>query len=31
VSLPQWRPDAPIDHTLSVAERLMAGGIARKR
>lgn len=31
VSLPEWRPEAPIAHNLSVAERLMAGGIARKR
>jgi SAM-dependent methyltransferase len=30
VSLPEWRPEVPIDHELSVAERLMAGGIARK-
>ena len=31
VSLPEWRPETPIDHEMSVAERLMAGGIARKR
>ncbi|GLW33783.1 SAM-dependent methyltransferase [Actinoplanes regularis] len=31
VSLPEWRPETPISHDLSVAERLMAGGIARKR
>lgn len=31
VSLPEWHPAAPLDHDLSVAERLMAGGIARKR
>lgn len=31
VSLPEWRPAAPIGHNLAVAERLMAGGIARKR
>jgi SAM-dependent methyltransferase len=30
VYLPQWRPETPIDHELSVPERLMAGGIARK-
>ncbi|MFK3983803.1 SAM-dependent methyltransferase [Micromonospora sp. NPDC050397] len=30
VSLPEWRPESPIDHELTVAERLMAGGIARK-
>jgi hypothetical protein len=30
VYLPEWRPEAPIDHELTVAERLMAGGIARK-
>jgi hypothetical protein len=31
VSLPEWRPETPIGHDLSVAERLMAGGMARKR
>ncbi|GGN94752.1 hypothetical protein GCM10010112_84430 [Actinoplanes lobatus] len=31
VSLPEWRPETPISHDLSVAERLMAGGVARKR
>ncbi|SHN44272.1 SAM-dependent methyltransferase [Cryptosporangium aurantiacum] len=31
VSLPEWRPDEPIVEELTVAERLMAGGIARKR
>ncbi|GAA3751204.1 SAM-dependent methyltransferase [Plantactinospora mayteni] len=31
VPLPQWRPESPIDHDLTVAELLMAGGIARKR
>jgi SAM-dependent methyltransferase len=31
VSLPEWRPDEPIAHEMTVAERLMAGGIARKR
>jgi hypothetical protein len=31
VSLPERRPEEPIGHELSVAERLMAGGIARKR
>jgi hypothetical protein len=31
VPLPQWRPETPITHDLTVAERLMAGGIARKR
>lgn len=30
VSLPEWRPETPITGELTVAERLMAGGIARK-
>ncbi|MGW4463911.1 SAM-dependent methyltransferase [Micromonospora sp. NPDC004704] len=30
VSLPEWRPETPVDHELSVAERLMAAGMARK-
>lgn len=30
VYLPQWRPDGPVSEPLSVAERLMAGGVARK-
>ncbi|MDT0307399.1 SAM-dependent methyltransferase [Streptomyces sp. DSM 44917] len=30
VPLPQWRPDAPVDGPLTVAHRLMAGGVARK-
>jgi SAM-dependent methyltransferase len=30
VYLPEWRPDEPIAGDLTVAERLMAGGIARK-
>ncbi|MCP2343831.1 SAM-dependent methyltransferase, partial [Actinomadura rupiterrae] len=30
VYLPEWRPDAPLDHELSISERLMVGAIARK-
>ncbi|ONK09867.1 SAM-dependent methyltransferase [Streptomyces sp. MP131-18] len=30
VSLPLWRPDAPVALPLTVAQRLMAGGVARK-
>ncbi|OHV29120.1 MULTISPECIES: SAM-dependent methyltransferase [Pseudofrankia] len=30
VYLPEWRPDEPVNHPLTVGQRLMAGGIARK-
>jgi hypothetical protein len=30
VPVPLWRPEKPIDHELTVAERVLAGGIARK-
>ncbi|ARQ67608.1 SAM-dependent methyltransferase [Streptomyces marincola] len=30
VSLPLWRPDSPVPLPLTVAQRLMAGGVARK-
>jgi hypothetical protein len=30
VPVPLWRPDQPVDHELSVTERVLAGGIARK-
>jgi SAM-dependent methyltransferase len=30
VFLPQWRPEAPVEKPLSVGQRLMAGGLARK-
>lgn len=30
VPLPQWRPDAPVEEPLSLAQRLMVGGVARK-
>ncbi|MGX2994646.1 SAM-dependent methyltransferase [Streptomyces sp. JNUCC 64] len=30
VSLPLWRPDEPVEGPLTVAQRLMAGGVARK-
>ncbi|MEC4020624.1 SAM-dependent methyltransferase [Streptomyces sp. H27-D2] len=30
VYLPQWRPDEPVEPPLTVGQRLMAGGIARK-
>ncbi|MGW4033963.1 SAM-dependent methyltransferase [Streptomyces sp. NPDC004838] len=31
VSLPLWRPTEPVEEPLNVAQRLMAGGVARKR
>jgi SAM-dependent methyltransferase len=31
VYLPEWRPEVPVPGTMTVAEKLMAGGIARKR
>jgi len=31
VYLPEWRPEEPIRHEMTVAEKLMAGGIGRKR
>jgi hypothetical protein len=31
VFLPEWRPDTPIAGEMTVAEKLMAGGIGRKR
>ncbi|MFD7512646.1 SAM-dependent methyltransferase [Streptomyces sp. NPDC059853] len=31
VALPQWRPDEPVTEPLSVAQRLMQGGIAYKK
>ncbi|MGK5532706.1 SAM-dependent methyltransferase [Streptomyces sp. URMC 129] len=30
VPVPLWRPDGPVAEPLSVAQRLMAGGVARK-
>jgi hypothetical protein len=30
VSLPLWRPDAPVTEPLSLAQRLMVGGVGRK-
>ncbi|OPC79072.1 SAM-dependent methyltransferase [Embleya scabrispora] len=30
VFLPQWRPEEPVQEPLTVGQRLMAGGIARK-
>ncbi|WP_326595453.1 SAM-dependent methyltransferase [Streptomyces sp. NBC_01803] len=30
VPLPMWHPDGPVEQPLSVAQRLMAGGVARK-
>ncbi|WP_059005859.1 SAM-dependent methyltransferase [Streptomyces specialis] len=30
VPLPMWRPDGPVEEPLTVAQRLMAGGVARK-
>ncbi|MEO3750942.1 SAM-dependent methyltransferase [Streptomyces sp. B6B3] len=30
VSLPLWRPDEPVEEELTVAQRLMAGGVGRK-
>ena len=31
VYLPEWRPENPVPEKMTVAEKLMAGGIGRKR
>jgi hypothetical protein len=31
VYLPEWRPEEPAPHDMTVAEKLMAGAIGRKR